>query len=85
VVVKNPAGLGRRLGQTGLERGVVAHSGIEKEITHRRECRGERIERLQRARDMSQRTKHRDQIALALLDRAKPREGRERCVACTLQ
>ena len=75
VVVKYPAGLGRGLVEAGVQRGVVTQGGIDEELVHRRQTGRERIERLLRARQMTQRAKHRDKVALALLrPRASPQK-----------
>ncbi len=62
--------------------GVFAQGRIDEELAHRRQCRGQRIQRLLRAGCMAQRAKHGDQVAIAMLYRAQSLERGDRRIAC---
>ncbi len=84
VVVENAAVLGGRSLEPGFQCCIVAQRGVDKEIADRRKFRRERIERLLRARRVTQRAKHRDQIAIAMLHLTQAGECRKRRIARSL-
>src|SRR5438477_144895 len=67
VVVHDSGVAGRRLREPRQQIGILARSGIEEETGYRRKSCRQGIERLLRPRRITQRAKHRDQIAVALL------------------
>ena len=86
VVVVDDAGVFRgRGGEPRREIGILAQRRIEKEVAHRRQFRGQRIQRLLRAGAVAQCAKHRHQVPIAVLDRAQALERRQRRIACRLE
>ena len=73
-------GVGRRR-QPCCEIGVVAEQGIDEEIAYRRQFRRQRIQRLLRARGVTQCLEHAEEIAIATLHEAQAFECGERCIA----
>ena len=61
---------------------IFAQYGIGEETADRRQFCGEGIQRLLRARGVTQRAKHRNEVTLALLYRAQSLECRQSRIAC---
>lgn len=81
MVVKDAGVFVGRPGEARQQIGLFPQGGIDEEAADRRQFGGKRIQRLLRARRVTQRAKHRDQIAVAMLYRAQAVERRERASA----
>ena len=73
VVIVGDAGVvAGRCRQPRQQIGVLAQVGLDKEAAHRRQLGRQRIECFQRTRDVTQRAKHAEEIAFAVLNRTQP-------------
>jgi hypothetical protein len=82
VVVNDPGFFVSRLCKPRQQIGVFPQGGIDEEAGDRRQFCGKGIQRLLRARGVTQRAKHRKQVTVAVLYRAQSLEGRKHLVAC---
>ena len=85
VVMDDPTGFARLLRQAGEQIGVVANILVDEEAVDRWQFCPKRIKSLLRAGEITQRAKHRDQVAIAKLHGAQTVERRKHIIACTLQ